>query len=156
MHKAKVTLLFLRQDDRILLAMKKRGFGVGKWNGVGGKVDADETYEHAAVRECEEEIGVTPKNIRFCGELHFLDLPHVDHYCFVYETYDWDGEPHETEEMRPQWFNNNDIPYEQMWVDDKYWIPKLLVGTPFRGKVVVEDDELKECTIEDVTTSDVI
>lgn len=32
----KVTIVFLVRDDKILLAMKKRGFGEGKWNGVGG------------------------------------------------------------------------------------------------------------------------
>lgn len=41
MAQAKVTLLFLRKDGRILLAMKKRQFGTGKWNGVKGKVEPD-------------------------------------------------------------------------------------------------------------------
>ena len=33
-----LTLVFLREGRRVLLGMKKRGFGVGKWNGFGGKV----------------------------------------------------------------------------------------------------------------------
>ena len=37
------TLLFLRKDNHILLAMKKRGFGINKWNGAGGKVEEGET-----------------------------------------------------------------------------------------------------------------
>ena len=44
------TLLFVRKDDEILLGMKKRGFGTGKWNGFGGKIEAGETIEQAAVR----------------------------------------------------------------------------------------------------------
>ena len=52
------TLCFLLRDGQILLAMKKRGFGEGKWNGAGGKVNAGETVEHAAVRELREEVGV--------------------------------------------------------------------------------------------------
>ena len=44
-----VTLLFLRRDGQILLAMKKRGFGEGKWNGVGGKVEPGETARHGGV-----------------------------------------------------------------------------------------------------------
>ena len=35
------TICLLRKNDEVLLAMKKRGFGVGKWNGVGGKVKAE-------------------------------------------------------------------------------------------------------------------
>ena len=33
-----LTLVFLREGGKVLLGMKKRGFGVGKWNGFGGKV----------------------------------------------------------------------------------------------------------------------
>jgi ADP-ribose pyrophosphatase YjhB (NUDIX family) len=54
------TLVFLIKpsEQKILLAMKKRGFGVGKWNGVGGKLQNDETVKDAAIRETLEEIAV--------------------------------------------------------------------------------------------------
>jgi len=55
-----LTLLFLIKDDQILLAMKKRGFGAGRFNGVGGKVEPGETIEQALIRESQEEINVTP------------------------------------------------------------------------------------------------
>lgn len=54
------TLLFLVRDDEILLAMKKRGFGANRYNGVGGKLDPGETVEQTLVRESEEEISVKP------------------------------------------------------------------------------------------------
>ena len=31
-------LCFLLKDGKVLLGMKKRGFGAGKWNGFGGKL----------------------------------------------------------------------------------------------------------------------
>ena len=37
--------------------MKKRGFGVGKWNGFGGKLHANETMVECAARELHEESG---------------------------------------------------------------------------------------------------
>ena len=56
------TLCFLlRERDggpEVLLALKKQGFGQGKWNGIGGKVDAGERVQEAARREVAEEIGV--------------------------------------------------------------------------------------------------
>ena len=146
------TLLFLRRDDRILLAMKKRGFGVGKWNGVGGKVQPNETVLEAAIRECEEEIMVTPNNLRLAGEIHFFDLPDVEHYCYVHTTNDWLGKPQESEEMKPRWFVETDIPYSEMWPDDTIWMPMLLAGTLFKGSVVVENNSVVTCDIAEVTT----
>lgn len=147
-----VTLLFLRRDGGILLAMKKRGFGVDKWNGVGGKVEEGETYEQAAIRECEEEIGVTPRSLKPAGELYFRDLPDVEHYCHIYTTTEWEGDPHETEEMRPQWFTVSEIPFDKMWVDDKFWMPLLLDDKLFKGNVTVEGDKIREQEINTVDT----
>lgn len=145
-----VTLLFLRRDEQILLAMKKRGFGGGKWNGAGGKVEPGETYEAAAIRECEEEVGVTPQALQKVGELHFFDLPDTEHYCHVYVTAEWTGDPHETEEMKPRWFAETDIPYSEMWPDDKFWMPLLLGGKLFKGKIVIEHDTVRENTVQEV------
>jgi 8-oxo-dGTP diphosphatase len=151
-----VTLLFLRKEGRILLAMKKRGFGVGKWNGVGGKVEPGESPEEAAIRECQEEIAVTPRNLHLAGNLHFFDLPDVEHYCYVYVATEWEGEPSETEEMRPQWFAVEDIPYDTMWADDRLWLPELIQNNPFKGKVVIENDIIREWRLEGAVDSSVL
>jgi len=45
-----LTLLFVVEPDRVLLGQKKPGFGGGRWNGFGGKVDQGETIEEAAKR----------------------------------------------------------------------------------------------------------
>lgn len=146
-----VTLLFLRRDNQILLAMKKRGFGINKWNGVGGKLDEGETREQAAVRECQEEIDVTPNNIKLVGEIDFTDLPDVHHYCHVYTATQWEGEPAETEEMRPQWFDIDKIPYDSMWPDDELWLPKLLEGKPFTAEIIINpDDTVQKCEITEI------
>lgn len=52
----------------------------------------------------------------------------------------WEGEPVETEEMRPQWFDHTEIPFEKMWTDDEYWLPRALKGEKFRGKVWFQED----------------
>jgi mutator protein MutT len=147
-----VTLLFLQREGEILLAMKKRGFGVDKWNGVGGKVEEGETYEAAAIRECQEEIGVTPRSLKKAGELHFHDLPDTEHYCHLYTTTDWEGEPIETEEMSPQWFAQSDIPYSKMWPDDEIWIPLVLENKLFKGVVTIDDNKVTEQEITEVAS----
>lgn len=44
------TLAFVLDAGKILLGMKKRGFGAGRWNGFGGKVHPGESIEAAAKR----------------------------------------------------------------------------------------------------------
>lgn len=130
------TLLFLVEDERILLAMKKRGFGKGHWNGVGGKVDQGETPQQATVRECQEEIKVTPLNLKLAGKLIF-NYPKetgVNFICHVFICHTWRGNPKETEEMAPQWFKKSEIPYESMWEDDHLWLPKVLDGKFVTGR----------------------
>ena len=53
------------------------------------------------------------------------------------------SEPHETEEMRPAWDAADALPYDQMWVDDRLWLPTVLAGGSvadyfvFRGHDVI-------------------
>lgn len=112
--------------------MKKRGFGAGKLNGVGGKVARDESVEAAAVREAKEEIGVVVEesDLVKVAELSFAfkDKPDWSIFCHVFFTSMWSGEPFESEEMAPEWFSQSNVPYERMWIDDKYWLPNVLQG----------------------------
>jgi 8-oxo-dGTP pyrophosphatase MutT (NUDIX family) len=138
------SLCFLLREGDILLARKKRGFGIGKWNGVGGKPEPGETIEQTAIREAEEEIGVTPCGLRRVATLDFL-FPQTPEYegwdqqVCVYVAADWTGEPIETEEVAPRWFARDAIPYEAMWADDLYWLPYLLRGIPVYGQFLYDD-----------------
>lgn len=128
--KQKASLLFLVKGDEILLAMKKRGFGKGRFNGVGGKPEGKEKIEQTAKRETKEEIGVSPKKIQEVAKLNFYfpEKPEWDQQVIVYYCYKWQGRPKETEEMKPKWFNRFDLPYKRMWPDDKLWLPHVMEG----------------------------
>lgn len=126
------TLVFLRRNDEILLAMKKRGFGAGKWNGAGGKVEPNESIEQGMVREAQEEICVTPHAFRKIAVQHFRGITKTGEvwenisHTFICEA--WEGEPRESEEMSPRWFSIAKIPYANMWEDDALWLPLVLKG----------------------------
>lgn len=156
------TLIFLRRDDELLLAMKKRSYGKDKWNGIGGKLEPNESIEDAAIRETNEEIKVTPRELSKRALLSFFirkDDGRVEPEMevHVFETGTWEGEPAETEEMRPQWFKADTLPYEHMWPDDKYWLPGMLVGKIQRGEFYfnenyeIVDHELREVVQEDIS-----
>lgn len=140
------TLLFLLkpESNEILLAMKKRGFGAGKYNGVGGKVKDDETIQQAAVREAEEEIGVVTavQDIVSVANISFscVNKPEFDLHCAVFTTTVWNGEPVESEEMAPRWFQYDEIPYAEMWVDDSHWLPKVLKGERLEAVFKLSED----------------
>ena len=138
------TLCLLVKDDEILLAMKKRGFGVGKWNGYGGKLEAGETLELAAVRETKEEIGVelNANDLMLLGRMEFYFEDNADWNLIVnlFRVEKWAGEAIETEEMRPQWFKISDLPFDQMWLEDKEWMPLFLAKKKFTGEFYYNKD----------------
>lgn len=122
--------------------MKKRGFGAGRWNGFGGKVEIDESVEDAAQRELAEESGLEVKKMTKVGILEFSFIHESDTLeVHVFNVSEFAGSIRETEEMKPVWFMVDEIPFGQMWPDDKYWFPLFLRGRKFRGKFLFADQD---------------
>lgn len=138
----KLTLLFLKKENEVLLAMKKRGFGIGRWNGVGGKVEENETVEDAMIRECQEEINVKPLIYTKSAIINFNEWhegKNRDFEVTVYISTNWEGDPEETDEMSPKWFKISDVPYDLMWPDDKYWLNTVLKGNKIKAYFALDE-----------------
>jgi len=132
-------------QKEILLAMKKRGFGINKWNGTGGKFDpekGDRNLVDTAIRETQEEISVKIKNLekRVVLSFYFPHKPKWNQEVYVYWVKEWEGEGQESEETKPQWFKEKNIPYNKMWDDDQYWLPHFLKGIKFKAKFVFNQE----------------
>ncbi len=142
------TLCFIVRDGKVLLGMKKRGFGSGKWNGFGGKLAEGEDPKRGVAREIAEEAGIAvdPAHLRDAGSLTFTfkDNPSWDNHCHLFAAEDWTGEPGESDEMRPAWHSIRDLPFEQMWADDPHWVPLVLAGKRVEGRFFFDEsgDEL--------------
>ena len=137
------TLLLVIKNNQILLACKKRGFGIGKYNGVGGKLEPGESVEQGMIRETFEEIGIVPTNYTLRGVINFDEYykgEPVIETTHIYVASDYNYEPQETDEMKPFWFDLDKIPYDNMFPDDKFWLPKIIAGENVIGEFVFDKD----------------
>ncbi len=142
MPEQQATLCYILHDGQLLLIRKKRGIGAGKINGPGGKVEPDETPLAAAIREVREEIGVTPLDPVLHGEVRFRFADGPVLHCMIYLAHRYEGQPCETDEAVPLWFPVDALPYDEMWEDDRHWLPLLLTKQCFTGVVDVDGDQV--------------
>lgn len=134
------TLCFIIKENKTLLIEKKRGVGEGLFNGPGGKIEGSETPEECAIRETEEEVRVRPQEIKKLGELEFIFGEEPFMFVHVFKASDYSGEPEETEEARPEWFETDNLPYDNMWPDDRYWVPKMLENEKFLARFYFDEE----------------
>lgn len=140
MENVVTTLCLVHKHPHILLGMKKSGFGAGRWNGFGGKVEKGESIENAARRELLEESGLEAKDIKIARILYFKfkdDTAPIETHVFC--CTEFKNQPSETKEMKPQWFHINSIPFDEMWPDDREWLPLFLTGKKFEGTYLFKD-----------------
>jgi len=140
------TLGIISRGDSLVLAMKKRGFGAGKWNFAGGKNEPGESGQECVIREVEQEFGTKIKPPKLVAILYFyfVDVPPEkdwDQKCSVFEIDHWQGEPAESEEMAPRWWLKSDIPYDQMWPADRDWLEPVLAGNVVTGYFLFNSEQ---------------
>jgi 8-oxo-dGTP diphosphatase len=142
------TLVFVVKDSSILLIRKKRGLGAGKINAPGGRLEPGETPLEAAVREAQEEVGITPLDLNFAGLNLFQFVDGYSIHVHVFKALDFEGDIRETEEASPLWTPVDRIPYEEMWADDRLWIPLVLEGVRFQGRYIFDGDVMLDYELE--------
>lgn len=142
------TLVFVTQDEQMLLIRKKRGLGAGKINAPGGRLEPGETPLQAAIRETQEELLITPKQLSYAGENLFQFVDGYSIHVYVYKATDYEGDPTETDEAIPIWTHVDAIPYEEMWEDDRLWVPLVLEGVAFFGRYLFDDDVMLDHDLE--------
>lgn len=156
MKRVDMTLAYFIDGDKILLPLKKKKIGEGKHNGVGGKLEKNETHEQAMIRECIEEIGLKPLEYDYVGEVTFNQIMDGERGLAVVHVYickKWSGSLIETGEMKPFWFDINHIPYDKTMDDDKYWLPLVLSGQKIIAHFQLDENfEIIDYKIEKVDT----
>jgi 8-oxo-dGTP diphosphatase len=154
----KIATLGMIYDDegRLLLGEKKKGeIGTGVLCGPGGKLDGGETLEECLIRETREELSIEldpaslvlvahiffhqgrTRFVFFNRLLHFLGLRSsvLDFEVFVYQARILSGTLQETAEMIPDFYPIDNLPLDQMYGADPYWIPQVARGVKFNAIV---------------------
>lgn len=116
----------------VLLGEKKKGLGLGKLVGPGGKLEAGESPSQAVVREVFEESGLTVReeDLTRLGRIRY-EFPHKPAWSqtsWVFATYAWQGEIVESDELLLGWHPVDGIPFDRMWDDARHWLPEALEG----------------------------
>lgn len=136
---------YMLKGDEILLGERlKVSHGLGKnlVAGIGGKVEEGETHDQALIREFKEEIVTEPIKFTKVGEVSWI-FPHKPKWSMkgvVYTVEEWEREPEETEVVRPLWYKTDQLPKEQMWEDNMYWLEQALLGKNFEAAFLFDDD----------------
>ena len=132
-----MTVSVYHTDKKILLALKKKGLGTGRYNGFGGKVEKGESIKESAIRETKEEGGIDVIKIKRMGVVEAESTEREEILIvYIFKIIKFSGEPKESDEMKPKWFNINKIPFAKMWPDDRHWIPLFLKGEKFKLKIL--------------------
>jgi 8-oxo-dGTP diphosphatase len=143
----RAVLCYLKRGNEYLLLLKaKDKFGGGFWNAPGGKIEPGESAEAAAIREVKEETSLTISRLKKAGYLEFYfgsGKEKPDWVAEVFTTTNFSGTVKESDEGRLEWFSQDKLPIDNMWEDDRYWLPLLLEGTVFRGVFEFTSDSKK-------------
>jgi len=142
MEVTKAVLGYIIRDELILLIKKKKGHGKGRWNGPGGRMKEEESPEDCLKRELEEEIGIRARREKRIGNLSFYEDGKLSWFVYLFRVEEFEGEPKESSEAYPSWFPLNEIPFDQMWEDDRHWLPLVIEGKNLRGEFWFEKGKL--------------
>jgi len=140
------TLCYIRDGSRTLMIhriKKENDMHLGKWNGLGGKLEPGESPEECAIREIREESGLRVRNPALKGILTFPGFADdEDWYAFVYLVHEFDGELSDSQEGCLQWVPNEKLMELNLWEGDRIFLPWLEREGMFSGKFIYHDGHL--------------
>ncbi len=140
------TLCYLRDGEKTLMLHRNKranDMHVGKWNGLGGKVEAGESPEACAFREILEESGLQVSKPQLKG---FITFPNFDGendwYVFVYRFDEFAGELIDSPEGHLQWVSKDELKDIPLWAGDRIFMDWLDQPGIFSAVFKYESGEL--------------
>lgn len=129
------TLCYIENDHGEYLMLhrtkKQNDPNAGKWIGVGGKFEADETPEECLLREVYEETGLTLTRYRFRGIVTFLSNEWEGEYMHLFTADKYEGTLCDCNEGELAWVPKNDVLKLNLWEGDHIFLRELLKNDRF-------------------------
>lgn len=140
------TLCYVHQAGRTLMLhriSRANDIHLGKWNGLGGKLEAGESPEQCVIREVREEAGLELRSPQYHGLLIFANFKGDDWYVWVFSADEFEGEVAETSnEGRLEWIANEEVTSLPLWPSDLIFLPWLKEERIFSARFQYADDEM--------------
>ena len=129
------TLCYIENDRGEYLMLhrtkKQNDLNAGKWIGVGGKFEADETPEECLLREVYEETGLTLTQYHFRGIVTFLSNEWEGEYMHLFTADKYEGTLCDCNEGELAWVPKNDVLKLNLWEGDHIFLRELLENDRF-------------------------
>jgi len=141
----RATLCWIRNGNKILLKKANRGISIGKWNGLGGKIEPDETPEQNIIREVFEESGLEIKKPFYHGIVKFYlnGNGKLDWEGHLFSADNFSGKEKSSGEGELKWFGIEEIPFDKMWDDDRYYLQHIFDGKKFDAEFNYDEENEK-------------
>ena len=140
------TLCYITDSEKTLMlhrVKKENDMHEGKWNGLGGKLEAGESPEECVIREVYEESGLTIKNPKLKGIITFPKFNEIDDWLvFVYTANDFQGNTIDSDEGVLEWIHNSKLLDLNLWEGDKVYLKWLDKNELFSAKFIYKKRKL--------------
>ena len=122
-------------DQKVLLVKRAehRKWSAGRWDLVGGHVDRGEEAEDALIRECQEEVGLTPTFFTLLSTVYEPDDKSKTTPFYIYVVSEWSGGSGSLlgdEHSDLGWFRLRELDNLKLALDDYRPIPPKLLQAP--------------------------
>ena len=147
------TLCYLEDEGRYLMLHRVRKDASvddshGKWIGVGGKFEADESPEDCMLREVFEETGLKVTQWKYHGLVTFVSDVAQSDYMHLFSASKWEGELHVCDEGDLQWIPVNELGRLRLWEGDRVFLYLMQQQFPFFSlKLTYRGDELTQAVL---------
>ena len=137
-------VLIIERDHLLLMKKAPGRLGEGKWKALSGKLLPSETPIEGAMRETFEESGIRVTQLEPRGKLcYFFEGRREEWIVHLFVSRSFEGELRSSDEGVVRWFSLDELPYDEMWEDDRHWLPHVIDGKNVAGAFYFNADGSK-------------